>query len=79
MTKIHTVTLNPAVDIRNGKKYAGGKGINVSRALHNLWVEPVLTYTFAGGARGEELLYLMEEAGLDYIVQETKMRPERQE
>jgi 1-phosphofructokinase len=72
LTKIHTLTLNPAVDIRNGNKYAGGKGINVSRALHNLWVENVLTYTFVGGARGEELLYLMEEAGLDYVVQETE-------
>ncbi|MBW3004884.1 hypothetical protein KY310_03555 [Candidatus Woesearchaeota archaeon] len=72
MTKIHTVTLNPAVDLRNGNKYAGGKGINVSRALHNLRIGNVLTYTFIGGERGEELLYLMEEAGLDYIVQETE-------
>lgn len=72
MTKIHTVTLNPAIDIRNGNKYAGGKGINVSRALANLGVKDVITYTLVGGARGEELLYLMEEAGLDYIVQETE-------
>lgn len=70
MTRIHTVTLNPAVDIRNGNKYAGGKGINVSRALHNLGVEDVLTYTFSGGARGKELLHLMEEAGLNIIIQE---------
>jgi 1-phosphofructokinase family hexose kinase len=72
MTKIHTVTLNPAIDIRHGKRYAGGKGINVSRALHNLRVQDVLTYTLVGGERGEELLYLMEKAGLDYVVQETK-------
>ncbi|MBW2986376.1 hypothetical protein KY333_03320 [Candidatus Woesearchaeota archaeon] len=70
MNKIHTVTLNPAIDIRNGTRYAGGKGINVSRALHNLGVKDVLTYTLVGGERGEELLYLMEEAGLDYVVQE---------
>ncbi len=68
MTKIHTLTLNPAVDIDFTKEqeYAGGKGINVSRALKNLGVGDVITYTFAGGLRGIELCDLMEKAGLRF-------------
>ena len=74
MNKIHTVTLNPAVDIDLIKQqtYAGGKGINVSRALKNLGIDNVITYTFAGGLRGAELCELMEQAELRFETVRTR-------
>ncbi|HRZ67888.1 MAG TPA: PfkB family carbohydrate kinase, partial [Candidatus Omnitrophota bacterium] len=51
-----TVTLNPAVDKtvdgQRVKLSAGGKGINVSRALKTLGVDSVVT-GFAGGRTGD--------------------------
>lgn len=66
---IYTVTLNPALDrtihvdglkpfdanrIRREERYAGGKGIDVSRALKELDVESV-ALGFVGGFAGKEL------------------------
>lgn len=63
MNKIHIVTLNPALDIRFGKYYAGGKGINVHRALVNLGHE-AKSYALLGGERGEQVYNLMISAGI---------------
>lgn len=75
---IHTVTLNPTLDITylidrmsfgepvsaiETSKTPGGKGINVSRALRNLGVDSV-AITLIGGYIGEEVLYLLEKEGL---------------
>ena len=66
---IATVTLNPSLDewmhlavLRPGQlnrarhfaRYAGGKGINVSRVIHELG-EPTIAYALAGGDDGEIL------------------------
>jgi 6-phosphofructokinase 2 len=66
---IYTVTLNPALDrttfveglkpfdanrIKHEERYAGGKGIDVSRALRELDVESV-ALGFIGGFAGKEL------------------------
>jgi 6-phosphofructokinase 2 len=66
---IYTVTLNPALDrtifveglkpfdanrIKHEERYAGGKGIDVSRALKELDVESV-ALGFIGGFAGREL------------------------
>jgi tagatose 6-phosphate kinase len=67
---ILTVTLNPAIDrmveianfcpghdnrVDKGVSFAGGKGINVSRALKGLGIKSVIA-GFAGGANGQNLL-----------------------
>ena len=67
---ILTITLNPAIDrlveskgfeadkdnrTSKGVSFAGGKGINVSRALKALGVKSVAA-GFAGGANGQNLL-----------------------
>jgi 1-phosphofructokinase family hexose kinase len=72
---ILTVTLNAAIDrtvavpnFRQGNRHravesrtvAGGKGINVARAL-GLLGRPVIATGFAGGATGARLLELLEE------------------
>lgn len=64
---IYTVTLNPSVDyivglanfelgkvniVDHDKKFAGGKGVNVSRVLHNLGVHSK-ALGFVGGFTGE--------------------------
>lgn len=63
---IHAVSLNSAIDTINENKYAGGKGLNVARALTNLGIHEVYAYTFAGGSNGKELCRLIEEAGVHY-------------
>ena len=70
---IYTVTLNPAIDetlevehLRPGAthrvlsrcRYAGGKGINVARALR-VFAEECTTLTIAGGTTGQELAGLL--------------------
>jgi len=75
---IHTVTLNPALDktlvasgllpeVINRARVVqvdwGGKGINVSRALHNLGVESV-AMGFLGGAAGTLLQRGLAEVGI---------------
>ncbi|MEO5356250.1 MAG: 1-phosphofructokinase family hexose kinase [Nitrospirae bacterium YQR-1] len=76
---IITVTLNPAVDkilkisnFQTGsinradvlKKYAGGKGINVARALKALGKES-LSLTVVGGGTGKQILDMASEEGLN--------------
>ncbi|QWR77234.1 1-phosphofructokinase family hexose kinase [Candidatus Magnetomonas plexicatena] len=75
---IITVTLNPAVDkilrisnFQTGtmnravvlKKYAGGKGINVSRALKSLSKDS-LSLTILGGGAGKQIRDMASEEGL---------------
>jgi len=77
---ILTVTLNPAIDrlvdvsgfrveednrCSGGTSFAGGKGINVSRALRALGLKSV-TAGFAGGANGQNLLRDLLLEGLEH-------------
>ena len=74
-----TVTVNPAVDVSivvehlvpdqklrgsDGRREAGGGGVNVSRVLRRLSV-PTRTFVVVGGAIGAELVSLIGDAGLD--------------
>ncbi|MCR2823478.1 1-phosphofructokinase [Lederbergia panacisoli] len=74
-----TVTLNPAIDVsyrvnnfeldkghrvENGNKTAGGKGLNVSRVLKQLGVEP-LCLGFLGGQNGEWIKKQLIKDGLE--------------
>ncbi|MHC6180564.1 1-phosphofructokinase [Clostridium sp. JNZ X4-2] len=80
---IYTVTFNPSIDyvihINNlvlgavnrstdEKKYAGGKGINVSRVLNNLGI-PSKALGFIGGFTGKFIKDSLENAGIatDFI------------
>ena len=75
---IYTVTLNPAIDetlkvehLRPGAthrvlsccRYAGGKGINVARALR-VFAEDCVALTIAGGTTGQELAGLLRQEEL---------------
>lgn len=75
---IYTVTMNPSLDyllslptLQIGETnrsvterlVAGGKGINVSKMLHNLGTESIIL-GFAGGFTGEELCRQLDAAGL---------------
>lgn len=75
---ITTITLNPSLDRRitvDGLKlgdsnrwasirsYAGGKGIDVSRAIHEMDGQTV-AYGFIGGAEGRMLEILLDEEGV---------------
>ncbi len=75
---IYTVTMNPSLDyllslsgLQMGETnrsiterlVAGGKGINVSKMLHNLGTESIIL-GFAGGFTGEELCRQLTAAGL---------------
>lgn len=75
---IYTVTLNPSIDyimrlddFRNGETnrakvtelYAGGKGIMVSKLLHNLEVE-TQNIGFLGGFTGDYIEKLLDELGI---------------
>lgn len=72
---IYTFTLNPSLDYvlqigeiknglvnrcENGKYFAGGKGINVSKMLENLGTASVAT-GFCGGFTGKKLLELVQD------------------
>ncbi len=76
---IHTVTLNPTLDITyvlaelrteannvalEVIKTPGGKGINVSRALHNMGVSS-LALGLIGGFTGVEVEHLLKQEGLE--------------
>ncbi|MDD5748680.1 MAG: 1-phosphofructokinase family hexose kinase [Actinomycetota bacterium] len=75
---IYTLTLNPTLDITYSVdelsfdepvkakaivKTPGGKGLNVSRALHNLGLDSV-SMTLLGGYTGEEVMVLLQQEGL---------------
>ncbi|MCA0986403.1 1-phosphofructokinase [Guptibacillus algicola] len=75
---IYTVTLNPSVDyivglanfepgqvniVDHDKKFAGGKGVNVSRVLHNLGFDSKVL-GFVGGFTGEFIETALKEEGL---------------
>lgn len=77
--RITTLTLNPSLDltlwvpqlliddsnrVSEIRKDPGGKGINVSRVLHELGRE-VTTLTFLGGNTGQEFRVLMKRQGLE--------------
>ena len=87
---IATITLNPCLDehiIVDGllvdeanrwsklHRYAGGKGIDVSRAIHEMGGRTV-AYGFVGGAEGRTLEILLDEEGVPFsftpIEQETR-------
>ncbi|WP_026342263.1 1-phosphofructokinase [Paenibacillus fonticola] len=78
MKKVHTVTLNPAVDktvtvdhfatgelnrIKTMRTDAGGKGINVAKVLHSFSV-PVIARGFQAGHQGKILLDKLREQGI---------------
>ncbi|AZV57000.1 1-phosphofructokinase [Clostridium sp. AWRP] len=80
---IYTVTLNPSIDyviqtdnlilgsinrVVNEKKYAGGKGINVSRVLSNLGT-PSKALGFIGGFTGKFIEDFLKDSGIltDFI------------
>lgn len=78
---IYTVTLNPAVDktvtipsfnagevnrIREMRVDAGGKGINVSKCLHNLGISSVVC-ALLGGNSGDMIRSMIENEGLSVI------------
>src|SRR5690606_31773980 len=80
--KIVTLTLNPVIDknvtvagIAPNTKlrcsaptyYAGGGGINVSRAIKKLGGDSLCAY-LAGGPTGEHLRQLLNETGIDQLV-----------
>lgn len=75
---IYTVTFNPAIDyvievdnfksgmvnrVKNNEKFAGGKGINVSRVLNNLNVKSI-ALGFVGGFTGKFIEDSLEEQGI---------------
>jgi len=77
---IITITLNPCLDeyiIVNGlvveeanrwskmRRYAGGKGIDVSRAIHEM-DGATEAYGFIGGAEGRSLEILLDEEGVPF-------------
>ena len=87
---IATITLNPSLDehiLVNGlmveetnrwvrlRRYAGGKGIDVSRAIHEMGGVSI-AYGFIGGANGRTVEILLDEEGVLFsftpIQQETR-------
>lgn len=75
---IYTVTFNPAIDyvievdnfrsgivnrVKNNEKFAGGKGINVSRVLNNLNVKSIVL-GFVGGFTGNFIEDSLERQGI---------------
>ncbi|MFC1906346.1 1-phosphofructokinase [Chloroflexota bacterium] len=87
---IATITLNPSLDRTvivhglildesnrwtNLHCYAGGKGINVSRAIHEMGGKTI-AYGFMGGSEGRTLEILLDEEGVPFsftpIEQETR-------
>jgi len=77
---ILTITLNPSVDIRfttaefatggifraqTDEQTAGGKGLNVSRVLHQLG-SPVIATGFLGGCNGDFIRNKLDEIGIQH-------------
>lgn len=88
---IYTVTFNPAIDyvinvdnfkagtvnrVASEEKFAGGKGINVSRVLNNLGVKSK-ALGFVGGFTGRFIVDSLEEQGVDtefiYVTGDTRI------
>ena len=82
MTKIVTLTMNPALDIATSTERIvadhklrcdmprydpGGGGINVARAIHSLGVGALAIFP-AGGAAGELIGRLLDEEGVEHAV-----------
>ena len=82
---IHTLTLNPAIDkgvyldglvldqvnrVSHACSNAGGKGINISRALSKMGT-PSVAYSFAVGPEGEMLRLLSAQDGIETCLIET--------
>ncbi len=80
MLSIATVTVNPAIDLgtevervkpdrklrcESPTREPGGGGLNVSRVLHELGADSTALY-LAGGATGDTLSGLLDDAGLDH-------------
>lgn len=78
---IYTVTLNPSLDIiytsdkfeeagytisNSTHRYAGGKGVNISRMLHNLGI-PSYATGFIGGYQGSFIKHWFEENKEDHF------------
>ena len=79
---IATVTLNPSLDITitvhglilddtnrwsNSRIYAGGKGIAVSRAIHEMG-ERTVAHGFIGGSPGRNVEILLDEEGVPFAL-----------
>lgn len=64
---VHTITLDPAVDILGDIRYAGGKGILTAHALVSLGIKNVSAYAFVGGKTGEEFNNLAKRDNLKLI------------
>jgi len=77
---IATITLNPSLDRyitvegfevnkvnrwTNTKVYAGGKGIDVSRVVHEMG-EGTIAYGFLGGPAGTDIEILLDEVGVPF-------------
>lgn len=77
---IATITLNPSIDIHiavqglaveeanrwvRQRRYAGGKGIDVSRAIHEMG-GVTIAYGFIGGPDGRVLEILLDEEGVTF-------------
>jgi len=77
---IATITLNPSLDIHitvhglvvdgtnrwtNSRLYAGGKGIDVSRAIHEMGGRSV-AYGFIGGSPGRQVEILLDKEGVPF-------------
>lgn len=78
---IATLTLNPSLDVvitvhglavdevnrwTNLHLYAGGKGVDVSRAIHEMGGRTV-AFGFIGGSAGRQLEILLDEEGVPYM------------
>jgi len=78
---IATITLNPSMDVvitvhgldidgtnrwTNMRLYAGGKGVDVSRAIHEMGGRTI-AFGFIGGTAGRQVEILLDEEGVPYM------------
>ena len=78
---IATITLNPSLDVTitvhglalddtnrwtNLRLYAGGKGVDVSRAIHEMGGRTI-AFGFIGGPAGRQVEILLDEEGVPYM------------
>lgn len=64
---VHTVTLDPAIDLLGDFRYAGGKGILTAQALAYLGFKSVTAYALVGGKTGEEFINLVRRDNLNLV------------
>ncbi len=64
---VHTITLDPAIDLLGDFRYAGGKGILTAQALAYLGYKEVTAYALIGGKTGEEFKQLVNGLNLIHI------------